>query len=314
MDRRRFVPSPDGLETRVVMSLFGTQTTSLNNPAQDVPVTFAQKELRIEHLPFYMNQMQPGRYLPKDLITKLQADLTSIAGRLHRPNPETLDAFNTNLRDVLPHAALRASDVKILDHSFQVVLNHTGATPQQVKNLSDDMLALAKVDSQSKQPVFLATNDYSVVLQTILGVGRPIQTPPAPQIALTDGVRVSANVGKTANHQPKLVGTYGAGASVGVFAGDTSGGFNSNGVTMQLIDEQGHVLGQGPIDPANGDYKFAVSSPLADGVYKLHVRAVDSQGHVSNPSPTYVLKVVSRPGDAVTTGLATPQGPLGNRK
>lgn len=310
MDRRRFVPSPEGLETRAVLSFFGTKPVRVNNPAQDVPVTFAQKELRIAHLPFYLNQMQPGRVLPQAVITQLQTDLTSIAGRLHKPNPATLEAFNTNLREVTPHSSLRPSDIKILDHSFRTVVKDTGATAQQVSSLSTDMLNLAKVDSQSRQPVFLGTNDYSLVLQTILGVGRPIQTPPAPQLALTDGIRVSTNIGKTANHQPRLVGVYGAGASVGVFAGNTSGGFNTNGVMMQIIDDHGTVFGQGPINAANGDYRVQVARPLADGVYRLHIRAVDAQGHTSDPSPVYLLKVVSTPGEAVATGLATPRGPL----
>lgn len=308
MDRRRFVPSAEGLEQRTVLSsLFTTTPTNSNNAAQDVPVTFAQKELRIAHLPYYMENLLPGRPLPKDLVLQLQEDLLSIAGRLHKPNYETLVNFNTNLRDITPDVTLSVADAKVLSQTFTTVISDTGATAQQVTNLQTDMLNFAKVDSTSSEPVFLASNDYSVVLQTILGVGRPIQTPQSPQIAKADGIRVSPALGKTANHQPEFVGQYGAGASVGVFAGGTTGGFNSDGVTMQIVDEGGTVLGEGPVNPKNGDYRVKFANPMPDGVYKLHARAVDAEGHVSNPSRPYMLKIVSRP--TKITGMATPAGP-----
>jgi hypothetical protein len=312
MDRRRFVPSPEGLEGRAMLSVFGSTTATQTAPAQ-VPVTFLQKEMRIEHLPFYLNQLEPDRFLPQDTIQKLQDDLLSIAGRLHRPNPATLETFNGVLRDITPNASLSVSDAKVLNHAFQAVVGDTGATAQQVANLTQDMNDLAKVDSQSPQPVFLATNDYSIVLQTILGVGRPIQRPPAPQIALTDGVRVSEGIGKTAHRQPSLVGIYGAGATVGKFAGDTSGGFNSNGVLIRIVDDQGVVYGQSFVEPSTGDYRVTIGTPLANGIYRFHAQAVDSQGHTSPPSRVYLLKVVSKPGETVTTGLSTPQGPLASQ-
>lgn len=313
MDRRRFVPSPEGLEGRAMLSVFGASNTAQVTAAQEVPVTFHQKETRIEHLPFYMKQLDPNRFLPEATIRKLQDDLLSIAGRLHRPNPATVEAFNSTIKDIVPNASLSVTDAKTLNHAFQRVVGSTGATAQQVANLTQDMNDLAKVDSQSPQPVFLATNDYSLVLQTILGVGRPIQRPPAPELATQDGVRVSNGIGKTTLRQPQLVGTYGAGSSVGNFAGSTGGGFNSNGVTIQIVDDQGTVYGQSVVDPANGNYRVTIGTPLANGVYRFHAQAVDSQGHVSPPSRVYLLKVMSRPGETVATGMATPKGPLSAR-
>lgn len=312
MDRRRFVPSPEGLEGRAMMSVFGSGANAQVAPAQ-VPVTFHQKETRIEHLPFYMNQLEPGRFLPQATVQKLQDDLLAIAGRLHRPNPAKLEAFNKALRDVAPNTSLSVSDAKMLNHAFQAVVGDTGATAQQVANLTQDMNELAKIDSQSRQPVYLATNDYSLVLQTILGVGRPIQRPSSPEIALQDGARVSGGIGKTTLRQPTLVGTYGAGASVGEFAGTTGGGFNSGGVLMRIIDDQGVVYGQALVDSSNGSYRVTLGRPLANGVYRFHSQAVDAQGHESPPSRVYLLKVISRPGEAVTTGLSTPRGPLSSR-
>ena len=67
MDRRRYVPAPEGLETRALLAptlnlnnLFGFQVnTNLN-----IPITSQQKTLRIERLPFYLEKILPGRFLP----------------------------------------------------------------------------------------------------------------------------------------------------------------------------------------------------------------------------------------------------------
>ena len=71
-------------------------------------------------------------------------------------------AFNETLQDLIPKNSLSVADAKTLSHAFQRVVGSTGATAQQVANLTQDMNDLAKVDSQSPQPVFLATNDYSM--------------------------------------------------------------------------------------------------------------------------------------------------------
>ena len=69
MDRRRFVPSPEGLEGRTLLAginintLFGLQLY----PNLNVPITFQQKSLRIQHLPYYLEKIRPGRFLPKAL-------------------------------------------------------------------------------------------------------------------------------------------------------------------------------------------------------------------------------------------------------
>ena len=61
MDRRRFVPSPEGLEVRTLLatnlnSLFGLQVNSNLN----IPITYQQRELRITRLPYYLEQIRPG--------------------------------------------------------------------------------------------------------------------------------------------------------------------------------------------------------------------------------------------------------------
>jgi hypothetical protein len=311
MDRRRYVPTPDGLEGRQLLSAF-SNSNIMNDPAQQVPVTFRQKELRIEHLPYYLGQLQQGRFLPASTVQALQADLLQIAGELHKPNTKALLDFNQNMRLITAHPSLRASDIQLMSHDLQAALQTAGATDSEVNNLVGDMEALAKIDSQSRQPVYLGTNDYSLVLQEILGIGRPIQTPLNPQLAQADGVRVTANMGKTAKEHPRFVGTYGVGATVGPYAGSPVGGFNSAGDLIQIFDQQtGKVLGEAPVNPSNGDYVLTISQPMAPGVYRLRARAVDPQGHVSSPSEVYLLKVVARRGRDVVTGAAVPRGPLG---
>ena len=87
MDRRRFNPSAEGLEGRALLSLFGgSGAKAAQANLQNIPTTFKQKELRIAHLPFFLEQEYPGRFLPEDTIKKLQADLTSVIASLHDPN------------------------------------------------------------------------------------------------------------------------------------------------------------------------------------------------------------------------------------
>ena len=90
MDRRRFLPASEGMESRALMtaffptssythqsginSIFGYQLTSNVN----IPITFQQKELRVEHLPFYIEQIRPGRFLPPAEMKAIQSDLLQI--------------------------------------------------------------------------------------------------------------------------------------------------------------------------------------------------------------------------------------------
>jgi hypothetical protein len=306
MDRRRFVPSTEGLEGRAMLSVFGnTLTTTTTNTSQNLPQTFQEKERRIDRLPSYMEKLQPGRFLPADVTAPLQTDLRAIAARLHPPGSAVLDGFNSRLRDVIPSPSLGVSEAKTLNRAFGVVLAHAGATPQQVENLQNDMNALARVDAKSSQPVFLATNDYTLVLQTALGVGRPIRRPGVPVLAAHNGTRVNPNFGITPRHQPTLVGTYDAHS------------------VIQIVDDSGRVYGaaevkaNGPTSSngqslANGKYDVTFAQPLADGVYTFHVRAVDVEGHTSKPSQSFKLKVITdtriEPNPATTS---TPGGPLG---
>src|SRR5690349_3438709 len=56
MDRRRYVPSAEGLEGRALLSFFKpTQPATSFNPVVDLPNTPEQKALRIQRLPFFLS-------------------------------------------------------------------------------------------------------------------------------------------------------------------------------------------------------------------------------------------------------------------
>ncbi len=310
MDRRRFVPKPEGLEDRALLStIFNNSSHSSNNPASDVPVTFDQKMLRIAHLPYYLQDLQSGRYVSTPQMKELQADLASVAGNLHKPDPQALVNFNLLMRSLAPHTTLRAQDTVALDHAFTTIIANAGATPQQTAALSQDMVQLAQIDSQSRQPVYLATNDYAMVLQTVLGIGRPIQRPEMPSIALDSGTRTILGHAISKYHRPTFVGNYGVGNSVSPYSSGGSSGFNSNGDIVQVINSNDEVVGQSQVSAKNGDYRVTVTTPMPNGVYTFWVRAVDPAGHVSKLSQPYKVKVRSRLPMPVITGEAFPQGP-----
>ena len=304
MDRRRFAPSAEALEGKALLSLFGVKTTNTSQQisVQDLPETFRQKELRIEHLPFYLEQTQPGRFLPSATITKLQSDLGDIAAELHAPTTQVVDAFNHGLQHALPYLTLSTTNAHLLNASFGSVLDRAGATPQETANLRQDMNQLALVDSKSIEPSLLARNDYSLVLQTALSIGRPIQTPRAPELAANDGIKAkNGESGYTHDHLPTFVGSYEAGA--------TRIGF----MRMQIVDASGTVFGVGVVDSA-GHYSVKLTTPLPDGNYAFHARAIDEVGHQSDLSPgSFKLKVITKAPRPAAQLLATgtPGGPLG---
>jgi hypothetical protein len=226
MDRRRFVPSTEDLEGRQLQAaLFGQHAQPAAAQATNTADTITMKQTRIEHLPFYLQSFDPQRSLPSVIITQLQADLNLLVAELHKSSPDALSAFNGAVRDTLPHTSLSSADAHGLNHTFGVALAHAGATSQEVASLQNDMNALAKVDANSSNSVLLATNDYSLVLQTALGVGQPIRTPAAPTLQAKELVKKVGVIEITRTNPPTLVGTYPVGP------------------TMLIINAAGQVVG-----------------------------------------------------------------------
>jgi Bacterial Ig-like domain len=280
MDRRRFMPSTEGLETRALQAasstslanIFGFQvSTNLN-----VPVTFEQKELRIEHLPYYMEKILPGRFLPKAEIKSIQGDLLELISRTRDPRKTALNNYNFELRQIVPHESLTSTNLNVLNFAFGAVLDATQASPAIIANLQSNLYKLAsQIDTNSPLPVTLATNDYTIVLQTILGIGRPMPSPILPKIATNEGIQANINHIKTPLKHPSFVGTY---------------HFHTH---IQIITPSGEVVGT-VNTRRNNHFRVTVQTPLSPGVYYFRIRAYDDAGNYSHPSRLFAVKVVSR--------------------
>jgi hypothetical protein len=292
MDRRRRIPSAEGLEDRALQAAVIGQLQNPNtalNP-QTLPNTPAEKQMRIDHLAFFLARTQKGRFLPKDVTAKLQADLVPLKGVLHSPPEATINNFDLQLRNIIPHATLSVSAAHALNQTFGTVLHEAGVTPQNQANLQADMNALARIDANDVNPVILATNDYTLVLEVALGIGHPIPTPTAPVLQAADAIG-GAGSHLTRNPHAHLVGTY-----------------NDPNAAIQIVDTAGNVLGGAKV-LKTGKYSVAFEQPLTVGPHTVHVRAIDT-GEVSGLSAAYRLRLLAP--KPVTTA-AHPQGPLAKK-
>jgi hypothetical protein len=299
MDRRRFVPSPEGLEVRTLQAtnlntLFGLQlSTNLN-----IPITYQQRLLRIERLPYYLERIRPGRFLPKPEIQQIQSSLYDMLEVIHRPPTQGLNDFNYNLRKIVSKESLTATDIHSLNQTFTGVLNSALTPPAAVSGLKTALYQLtSQVDTASVLPVYLATNDTTLVLETALAIGRPMPPPALPRIAKNEGIQANINHIKTPLLHPSVTGTY---------------HFHTD---MEIITPESQVVGLAKVH-YNNDYRVKVETPLAPGVYEFYLRAVDEVGHLSHVSRPFLIKVVPKkhhPHDTIV-GAATPKGPLASSK
>lgn len=272
--RRRYIPTSEDLEARKLLSttsstVFGS--TSGSNTS-DLAITFQQKERRVERLPTYLLGLQPGRFLPKDTTSEIQAGLTQLMGELHKPSTSALNTFNLTLRKIVPNASFSQGDARKLNKAFVQVLQAAKAPQGAIDQLSTSLNQLAtQVDTASIQPVFLATNDYTLVLQTALAIGKPLPSPQVPRIAVNKGIQVNPTHIKTPESRPQLTGTY------------------ERGVTMQIINQEGTVLGQANTNNS-GQYRVRIADPLPPGTYTFYARAED-QGHLGRLSHSFDVKI-----------------------
>ena len=281
MDRRRFVPTSEGLEQRALLTsttpnlanIFGFQvSTNLN-----IPITFEQKVLRVEHLPYYLEKIRPGRFLPAAEMHSIQGDLSQFISKLHKPATTALDQYNYALRPIVNKQSITAADANSLSKNFGSVLTAATASPSVVDSLKSAVFQLAtQVDTASPQPAFLATNDYSLILQTALSIGRPMPSPILPKIAKNQGIQADSSHIKTVLRHPSLVGTY---------------HFHTH---IQVITPSGEVVGVTHCRP-NNNYRVVISTPLSPGVYQFRIRAYDDGGNLSQgESPVFEIKVLPR--------------------
>jgi hypothetical protein len=269
-------------------NLFGFQVnTNLN-----IPITYQQKELRIQRLPYYLEKIRPGRFLPAPEMQQVKAALNGLMDSIHKPVPSALDHFNYELRKVVPKQSLSPADAAILNRGLTGVLHAAAAPTPSVDGLKTALNRwVTQFDTASPQPVYLATNDYTLVLQTALAVGRPMPPPILPRIAKNQGIQVDAQHIKTPLKHPALTGTY---------------HFHTH---IQVITLDGQVVGTTNCRK-NNRYKVLIGPALSPGVYSFRLRAYDDVGHLSRVSRVFKIKVVPRR-HLTKIGIATPKGPLG---
>jgi hypothetical protein len=293
MDRRRYVPSTEGLEGRALMAsvntLFGIQvSTNLN-----IPISLQQKELRIEHLPLYMEQISPGRFLPKTEIEEIQSALFNMIDGIDKPRLTALNNFNYQIRSVIDKQSLTASDIKVLNHGVTAVLNAAHAPQASVDGIADGLFTLiSQVDTASVQPVYLGTNDATIVLQTALAIGRPMPPPQLPKIKRNNGIQANANHIKTPLERPTLVGTY------------------HYHTIIQVVTPQGVVVGEANCR-RNDNFVVQITTPQSVGIHEFRLQAEDDAGHLSRIGKPFLIKIVPKNHHNTTVAKATPKGPLG---
>ncbi len=202
--------------------------------------------------------------------------LFNMMDAIHRPPPAALNRYNYELRPVISKQSLSASDIHGLNYSFNAVLR-SADTPQGSIDLMSSALfqMVSQVDTASPLPAYLGTNDYSLVLQTALAVGRPMPSPTLPKIARNQGIQADAQHIKTPLEHPTVVGTY---------------HFHTY---MQIISPAGIVFGTTNVHK-NNNYKLNISTPLPVGTYEFRLQAVDDVGHISRVSKPFLIKVVPK--------------------
>lgn len=276
LDRRRFVPSTEGLESRELQAalntLFGIQVaTNLN-----VPITYQQKSKRIEHLPYYLEKIIPGRYLPQAEIAEIQQGLYNMMDGITKPPPDALNNFNYALRSVVNKQSLTAGDIHLLNHGVSAVLTSAHTPEASISLIAGGLFNLtSQVDTASVQPGFLGSNDNTLVLQTALAIGRPMPPPQLPRIAKNNGIQAGNQHIKTPLARPTLTGTY---------------HFHT---VIQVVTPAGIVVGQENVH-RNNDYKVQITTPQTVGVHEFRLQALDDVGHVSRIGPPFLIKVVPR--------------------
>ena len=221
MDRRRFVPAPEGLEVRTMLatttgsgfSLFGNSS----NTTQSLPITFAQKELRIQKMPTNLRALQPDRTLPPITINQIQLGLNEIMSQtLSTPrNDPGLTNYNLEMRNIVHNTSLSAAAVHTLNHMFGSIMNSVDTPNPGLTNVVSGVNQLvSQVDTASISPVFLATNDNAYILQLALVLGPQMPAPRAPTITKGTGHQNTPGVAITPLYAPTYVGSYEYGTTI----------------------------------------------------------------------------------------------------
>ena len=279
MDRRRFVPATEGLEVRTMLATTGSSFSLLGSgtTTQTLPITFAQKELRIQKMPTNLRALQPDRFLPPITINQIQLGLNEIISQTKNtpPNARVLTNYNLAMRNIVHNTSLSAANVLMLNHMFSSVLISIDTPNPGLTNVVSGVNQLvSQVDTASISPTFLATNDNAYILQLATVLGPQMPAPRAPTITKGTGHQVNKRVAITPLYAPVYTGSY-------VYR-----------TTIQMVNVRtGAVIGTAIVGK-NGEYALHITTPLAVGKYYLAVRGVDEVGHIGHASRVFGLQVV----------------------
>ncbi|MGC8642076.1 MAG: Ig-like domain-containing protein, partial [Isosphaeraceae bacterium] len=263
---------------RTMLSVAGSSYSIFGNSVgtvQTLPITFQQREMRIQKIAYNLRLLQPNRYLPPDTVHQIQLGMNQIMSQLTVSPPQALTNYNLLMRHIVFNTSLSTTNVHQLNNGFTAVLKADHAPEPALTNLTSSVNQLvSQVDTASVQPVFLATNDNAYLLQLAIVIGQQMPAPRVPSITKATGQQVNPRVAVTPLATPTYTGTY-------VY-----------GTTMQLINAKtNQVLGQAIVGK-NGQFALHITTPLAVGKYHLSLRAVDEVGHISHASRIFGLKVV----------------------
>lgn len=145
-------------------------------------ITISEQERRIENLPRFLRSFSPNRALPAETTSAIQSDLRAIQGQLKPPGPGAITYFNQQLRAAIPFQSVQQDKLLGISNAFERTLIAAGADSSVVQNLQSNLTEMARFNAQRTNSNIVTTNDFSLVLQTALAVGRPAA------VATTQGV------------------------------------------------------------------------------------------------------------------------------
>ena len=300
MDRRRYIPPSLGVgETELehrqlpASSLFGGIFGTSAKP--DEPATIPLKRQRVKNLPFILQSYEPTRALPPSVIVPIQDDMRALISLIHNPGQKVLLQFNRVIRAIDPTKHFSIAQAQGLIHAFDIELAASGTDIALRQKFSDDMKALAQLDSGGPQPGFQLTNDFAIISQVTQSVGQPMPAPAPPSL-----------------FKPENIGKHGT--NVTIFHRPNFNGTATPNLEIVIALDNGGIIATGKVN-ANGQYTVKSGWPLPNGVYKVKAYTFND-GYNSLQSGALTFAIRNPPASAAQfpgpiDSFAVPKGPRG---
>lgn len=132
------------------------------------------RQNRIKQLPGYLFQVNTHRKLPASIVQALQDDMQAVQNTLKAPPRAFVNAMKDAMKDASTKATISEDNAKSLNHQFGLLLKYSGASPEITEKFQEDMNDLIRLDTQARDPVLTAVNDYGIMTQYVLSVGRKL--------------------------------------------------------------------------------------------------------------------------------------------